>query len=109
MLNCTYFSNKEADSIHKNKGGFLAMQEISRCYTCTKEINHASARTQYVNENIYCKNCLRVFSAITENQPNAEDVLLTNKFLNRSDTPHSSTCGKRSIDDYAKDGGPGEV
>ena len=41
------------------------MAEITRCHTFTKEINRASARSQYSDENFYCKNCLRVFSAMT--------------------------------------------
>ena len=41
------------------------MAEITRCHTFTKEINRASARNQYSNENFYCKNCLQVFSAMT--------------------------------------------
>ena len=28
-------------------------------------MNYARARSQYFNENFYCKNCLRVFSAMT--------------------------------------------
>ena len=47
------------------KGGFPLIAEITRCHTFTKEINHASARCQYFNENFCCKNCLRVFSAMT--------------------------------------------
>ena len=41
------------------------MEKITRCHTFTKEINHARARSQYSSENFYCKNCLRVFSAMT--------------------------------------------
>ena len=40
------------------------MAEITRCHTFTKEINRASAPSQYSNENFYRKNCLRVFSAM---------------------------------------------
>ena len=47
------------------KGGFPLIAEITRCHAFTKEINHASARCQYFNNNFYCKNCLRVFSAMT--------------------------------------------
>ena len=43
------------------KGGFPVIAETTRCHTFTKEINHASPRSQYFNENFYCKNCLRVF------------------------------------------------
>ena len=46
-------------------GGFPLIAEFTGCHTFTKEINHASARCQYFNENFYCKNCLRVFSAMT--------------------------------------------
>ena len=49
----------------QNKGGFPLIAEITRCHAFTKEINHASARCQYFNDNFYCKNCLRVFSAMT--------------------------------------------
>ena len=31
----------------------------------TKEISHASTRSKYYNEKFYCKNCLRVVSAMT--------------------------------------------
>ena len=41
------------------------MAEITRCHTFTKEINQGRARSQYSNENFNCKNCLRVFSAMT--------------------------------------------
>ena len=41
------------------------MAEITRCHNFTKEINRASARNQNSNENFYCKNCLRAFSAMT--------------------------------------------
>ena len=47
------------------QGGFPIIAEITHCHTFTKEINHASSRSQYFNENFYCKNCLRVFSAMT--------------------------------------------
>ena len=47
------------------KSGFPVIAEITRCHTFTKEINHASTCSQYFNENFYCKNCLRVFSAMT--------------------------------------------
>ena len=43
------------------------MAEITRWNTFTKEINNASARSQYFDENFYCKNCLHVFSAMTGN------------------------------------------
>ena len=46
-------------------GGFPLIAEITHCHTFIKEINHASACIQYFNENFYCKNCLRVFSAMT--------------------------------------------
>ena len=49
----------------QHKGGFPLIAEITRCHAFTKEINHASARCQYFNDNFYCKNCLRVFSAMT--------------------------------------------
>ena len=39
--------------------------EITRCYNFTKQINHASAHSQYSNVNFHCKNCLRLFSAMT--------------------------------------------
>ena len=51
--------------IMQRKGGFSVITEITRCHTFTKEINHARARSQYFNENSYCKNYLRVFSAMT--------------------------------------------
>ena len=41
------------------------MAEISRSHAFTKEINHADARSQYFNENFYCRNCLLVFFAMT--------------------------------------------
>ena len=46
-------------------GGFPFMAEITRCHAFTKEINRVSTCSQYSNENFYCKNCLRVFSAMT--------------------------------------------
>ena len=49
-------------------GRFPVIAEISRSHTFLKEINHASARSQYFNGNFYCKNCLRVFSAMTGNK-----------------------------------------
>ena len=45
---------------------FPVIAKITRCHTFTKEINHARARSQYFNDNFYCKNCLRTFSAMTE-------------------------------------------
>ena len=39
--------------------------EVSHCHIFAKEINHTSASSQYFNENFWCKNCLRMFSAIT--------------------------------------------
>ena len=47
------------------QGGFPVIAEITRCHISAKEINHASARSQYFNENLDCKNGLRVFSAMT--------------------------------------------
>ena len=47
------------------KGGFTVFAEITCSHIFTKDINHASAHSQYFNENFYCKNCLRVFSAMT--------------------------------------------
>ena len=49
------------------KGGFSVIAEITRCHTFTKEINHEIARSQYFDENFYCKNSLPVFSAMTGN------------------------------------------
>ena len=51
-------------------GGFpvialSCIAEITRYNTFTKEINLARARSQYFNENLFCKNCLLVFSAMT--------------------------------------------
>ena len=47
-----------------NKGGSPLIAEITCCHTFTKEINYASGRSHYFDENFYCKNCLRVFSAM---------------------------------------------
>ena len=47
------------------KGGFPVIAQTSRSHVFTKEINHASTRSQYLNGNFYCKNRLRVFSAMT--------------------------------------------
>ena len=44
------------------KDGFPVVAEITSCHSYIKEINHARTRSQYFNENVYCKNCLRVFS-----------------------------------------------
>ena len=41
------------------------MAKITRSHTFTIEINHASALSQYFNENSYRKNCLRLFFAMT--------------------------------------------
>ena len=49
------------------QGGFPVIGEITPCHTFTKEINHASARSQYLNENFCCKNYLLVYSAMTGN------------------------------------------
>ena len=49
-----------------SKFGFLVNAKITHCHTFTKEIKHASiARSPYVYENFYFKNCLRLFSAMT--------------------------------------------
>ena len=45
-----------------DKGGFPVIAGITRSHIFTKEINHAHTQTLYFNGNIYCKNCLRVFS-----------------------------------------------
>ena len=34
------------------------IEEFTRLHTFTKEINHASAQSEYFNENLYCKNWL---------------------------------------------------
>ena len=47
------------------RGGFTVIAEITRCHTFTKEIDYASALSQYFDENFYCKKCLPVFSAKT--------------------------------------------
>ena len=62
-----YFKNREPPiiSYQYTKGGFPLIAEITRCHTFTKEINHASVRSQYFEESFYCKNCLRVFSDMT--------------------------------------------
>ena len=46
-------------------GGFPVITEITSCHAFTKEINHASACSQYLNKNFHCKNYLRMFSAMT--------------------------------------------
>ena len=46
------------------KGGFPVIPQTSLSHVFTKEINHASTRSQYLNGNFYCKNRLRVFSAM---------------------------------------------
>ena len=45
--------------------GFSVIVESTCNYTFTKEINHAGTRSQHFNENVYRKNFLRVFSAMT--------------------------------------------
>ena len=45
--------------------GFPVKAEITRSHTSTKQINHATCRSQYFNENFYCKNCLPVFLTMT--------------------------------------------
>ena len=45
--------------------GFPVMAETTRNHTFTKQISHATSRSQYFNENCYCKNCLRLFLAMT--------------------------------------------
>ena len=45
--------------------GFPVMVETTRSHICTKQINHATSRSQYFNENFYCKNCLRVLLTMT--------------------------------------------
>ena len=44
------------------------MAEITRNHTFTKQISHATSRSQYFDENFYCKNCLRVFLTMTRKQ-----------------------------------------
>ena len=66
----------EHRQIH-NKGGFPLIAEVTRCHTFTKEINHANARCQYFNKNLYCKHCQRVFPAMVGNE--AQDRLSTNR------------------------------
>ena len=46
-------------------GGFPVISETTSSHVFTKEIYHANTRSQYVNVNFYCENCLRVFSAMT--------------------------------------------
>ena len=46
-------------------GRFPVMAEITCCNTFTKDVNHARACSQYFTDNFSCKNCLRMFSAIT--------------------------------------------
>ena len=41
--------------------GFPVMAEITHRHTFTKQISHATSISQYLNENFYCKNYLRVF------------------------------------------------
>ena len=48
-----------------SRGGFPVIAESTRSHVFTNGINHASTRSQYVNRNFYCKNCVRVFSDIT--------------------------------------------
>ena len=43
------------------KGGFPLMAEITRCHNFAKEINRASARSQYSDENFYGKNVCECF------------------------------------------------
>ena len=58
ICNCKFSANLP-------QGRFPVIAEITRCHTFINEIHHASARCQYFNENFYCKNCLRVFFAMT--------------------------------------------
>ena len=39
---------------------FPVIAHNTRGHTCTNESNHARARSQYFNENFYCKICERV-------------------------------------------------
>ena len=41
------------------------MAEITRWHAFIKDVNRKSTRSQYSNENFYCKNCLRMLSAMT--------------------------------------------
>ena len=45
-------------AVDKPEEGFSVIAEITHCHTFAKEINHARVRSQYFNENFYCKNCL---------------------------------------------------
>ena len=47
------------------QGGFPVIAEITRCRTFMREINDVSSHSQHFNENLYCKNCQRVFSVMT--------------------------------------------
>ena len=53
------------------KSGFTVIAEIIRCNTLTKEINHASALTQYFNEKFILKIIGHEFSAMMESRLNA--------------------------------------
>ena len=58
-----------------------------RCHTFTKEINHARAGSRHFNENYYCKNCLPVFSAMTEKPPKKKFYFVVR--VGNSDLPKS--------------------
>ena len=45
--------------------GFPFMAEITRSHTFTKQISHTTSRSQYFNENFYCKKCPGVFLTMT--------------------------------------------
>ena len=47
-----------------HSGWIPVIAEITRSHVFTKEIYHASTRSQYFNGNFYCKDYLRVFSAM---------------------------------------------
>ena len=44
---------------------FPVMPGITRSHTLLKQISHATSRSQYFNENFYCKKCLRMFLSMT--------------------------------------------
>ena len=65
MLTCEVSKvNRDYNFLSLSNGGFPAIGRITRSHVFTKEINHASTRSQYFNENFHCKNCPRMFSAM---------------------------------------------
>ena len=44
---------------------FPVMPGITHSHTFIKQISHATSRSQYFDENFYCKKCLRMFLTMT--------------------------------------------